>query len=339
MTETSLVVAAEIDQVRLMQWATAMQTWLKNHENRSIETRRTYEAAWKSFIRYSPVMPWAVTPDEVTGWVAALKEQKRAARTINLYLAAVSAFYEYCSAVYPPLTGYNPTKIVDRMKIADDEPDAVAPHEYTKLMAAIPAEGLENLRDRAMIATFWFTAMRSRAVRELRLRQITREGGEVFITYFSKKPDKKRYAGPAWEHAEAYLASRTYRREDGTATTWLALLHDVWAGTVAAPEWDWVFVSHASNASWMSVGKALSETAMSNMLDERGLAAVGRKIHAHMFRHGAARALDEAGADIREINGFLRHRTLTQTDLYLQRLKKTKVDNSASAMLLRVLGL
>ena len=326
---SALVTRPEVDAETLRRWATAMNGWLAMVGLRSGRSRQTYEAAWRSFVRCVAKMPWEVTPDDVTRYVAQLQAEEKSPLTVNSYLSAISSFYAYCAAIYPPLTSYNPTRLVGRLAAPEEAPDAVSLKEYQVLMASIAGEDLEDLRDRALIATYMFTGMRNAAVREMRLRQLVREGEGVAIRYFSKKPDKKRFPPPAWEHVERYLAAR--RVLDG--------LKAAWVGEGELPEADWVFVAHAANAAWISEGKPLSASAQRKMLKARGRAALGREVRPHMFRHGAGRVLDEAGVEVREISNFLRHASLDQTLHYLERLKKMDADDSAAATMLRALGL
>jgi site-specific recombinase XerD len=318
----------EIDQ--LASWAAAMNAWLDHHELSSIHTRKLYEAAWRRFVGCVPKWPWEIGQADVETFVKALTEEGKARRTINVYVAAISGFYTYCMELDPPLAVRNPTRGVRRQKVRGRAGlDWITPAELEQVIDAIPTQGQENLRDRALLMAMFLMGLRNTAVRTIRLCDLERRaGGAIYVTYYSKGlQDTRRYPADAWKYLEPYLEVRNV----------LSRLHKFWQGKLELGASDYVFVGHPSNAQWISEGKPLSASALRVIVEQRTAPVIGRRLKPHAFRHGVARSLRMAGRDVVEIKDFLRHESLNTTYEYLQELMADELD--VSQVVLQGLGL
>jgi integrase/recombinase XerD len=148
-----------------------------------------------------------------------------------------------------------------------------------------------GLRDRAILETFYSTAMRRMEVANLKLYDIDAERGAVMIRQGKGKKD--RYI-PISERAVLWI--NKYVREARPE-----LLGSVEDGTV--------FLTN--------LGEAFQRVDLTTLV-RRYLAKskIGKMGGCHLFRHTVATLMLENGADIRVIQELLGHAKLTTTELY-----------------------
>ncbi len=136
--------------------------WFANIRNAS--TRRAYEHAVKDFMMFAgikrPEEFRTVTRAHVIAWRDDLGELILSGTTIRHRLAALSSLFQYlCDR---NAVTHNPVKGVKRPKNESGEgkTPALGDHQARKLLGAPDDESLKGLRDRAILATLLYHALR-----------------------------------------------------------------------------------------------------------------------------------------------------------------------------------
>src|ERR1700733_2056026 len=146
--------------------------WFANIRNPS--TRRAYENAIKDFMRFTgikrPEEFRAVTRAHVIAWRDDLGNRDLIGPTIRHRLAALSSLFQYlCDK---NAVTHNPVKGVKRPRVESDEgkTPAIADHQARKLLAAPDDESLKGKRDRAILATLLYHALRREELCKVKVR-------------------------------------------------------------------------------------------------------------------------------------------------------------------------
>src|SRR5271170_5326102 len=173
--------------------------WFKNIRNPS--TKRAYENAIQDFMLFTgikrPEEFRLVTRAHVIAWREALGERtgdrSLIGTSIRHRLAALSSLFQYLcdnNAVT-----HNPVKGVKRPKTESGEgkTPAIADHQARKLLAAPAEKSLKGLRDRAILATLLYRALRREELCKLAVRDARHERRGVPHLKVSGKGEKTRY--------------------------------------------------------------------------------------------------------------------------------------------------
>ena len=155
--------------------------WFKNIRNR--HTKRAYENAIKDFVLFTgikrPEEFRGVTRAHVIAWRDALGDRlgDRAVigTTIRHRLAALSSLFQYlCDK---NAVTHNPVKGVKRPKVESDvgKTPAIADHQARRLLVAPAEKSLKGIRDRAMLATLLYHALRREELCKLTVRDYKHE--------------------------------------------------------------------------------------------------------------------------------------------------------------------
>src|SRR6202453_4107645 len=136
--------------------------WFKNIRNPN--TKRAYENAIRDFMLFTgikrPEEFRIVTPAHVIAWRDDLGERVLNGTTIRHRLAAVSSLFQHlCDK---NAVNHNPVKGVKRPRTETEEgkTPAIADHQARKLLVAPAEKSLKGIRDRAILATLLYHALR-----------------------------------------------------------------------------------------------------------------------------------------------------------------------------------
>ena len=184
--------------------------WFKNIRN--AHTKRAYQNAIKDFMLFAgikrPEEFRLVTPAHVIAWRDGLGERVLNGTTIRHRMAALSSLFQYlCDK---NAVTHNPVKGVKRPRSETDEgkTPALADHQARKLLVAPAEKSLKGIRDRAILATLLYHALRREELCKLTVRDFMHERGGVRHLRVSGKGEKTRYVplhGIARDLIEAYL--------------------------------------------------------------------------------------------------------------------------------------
>lgn len=275
----------------------------------SAQTRRAYENALQDFMRFTGI----VRPDEfrtvtrahVIAWRDDLAKRTLSSQTIRHRLAALSSLFEYlCER---NAVTHNPVKGVKRPPVESYEgkTPALGDHQARKLLDAPQAGDLKSKRDRAMLATLLYHALRRDELCRLKVKDARQERRGVPHLKVSGKGSKTRYVPlhPAAAGLIAdYLAEAGHGGED--------------SGALFRP-------LHNSRAE--GAAEAITPDGLYKIV--RGYsAALGFEIGAHALRATAATNALDHQADIAKVQEWLGHANIATTRIYDHR--KTRPEDS-----------
>ncbi len=281
--------------------------WFANIGNKS--TRRAYENALQDFMAFigigQPGEFREVTRSHVIAWRDNLAGRALSSQTIRHRLAALSSLFEHlCNA---NAVTHNPVKGVKRPAVESYEgkTPALGDHQARQLLDAPDSVSLKGKRDRAMLATLLYHALRREELCRLKVKDFKNERRGVAHLKVSGKGGKTRYVPlhPAASGAVLdYLEAAGHLTEDGGA-----LFRGVHHGRVEGSQ------------------KAISADAVYKIV--RGYSkALGFEIGAHSLRATAATNALDHQADIAKVQEWLGHANIATTRIYDHR--KTRPEDS-----------
>jgi len=209
--------------------------------------------------------------------------------TITVRLAAIRGLYDFARRM--GLVTGNPatSEHVRRPRQRPPTPRGLSADELRRLLAATPIHKPSGLRDRAIILTCVFTALRRQEVMRLRAGDLTHEGAVYYRARTKGGVERHReLPRPALVAITEYLEARGRRLEDLPA---------------AAPLWE------VSDMAFYANLKRYARTA--------GLPHVTP----HVLRHAAAKLRRVTGASLEDVSALLGHRSIATTARYLARLE------------------
>ena len=281
--------------------------WFKNIRN--AHTKRAYQNAIKDFMLFAGIQHpeefRIVTPAHVIAWRDSLGERVLNGTTIRHRMAALSSLFQYlCDK---NAVTHNPVKGVKRPRSETDEgkTPALADHQARKLLVAPAEKSLKGIRDRAILATLLYHALRREELCKLTVRDFTHERGGVRHLRISGKGEKTRYVplhGIARDLIEAYLQKSRHGGND--------------KGALFRP---------LRNAHGGGREKAITPDGVYKLVRQYS-AALGFEIGAHALRATAATNALDHQADIAKVQEWLGHSNIATTRLYDHR--KTRPEDS-----------
>jgi integrase/recombinase XerD len=281
--------------------------WFKNIRNPN--TKRAYQNAVQDFMLFAgierPEEFRMVTPAHVIAWRDCLGERILNGTTIRHRLAALSSLFQYlCDK---NAVTHNPVKGVKRPRSETEEgkTPALADHQARKLLFAPPEKSLKGVRDRAILATLLYHALRREELCKLTVKDFMQERGGVRHLRVSGKGEKTRYVplhGIARDLIEDYLQkSERAENDKGALFRPLRSIHGGGTDKAITPDGVYKLVRKYSTALGFEIGAhALRATAATNALDHQ--------------------------ADIAKVQEWLGHSNIATTRLYDHR--KTRPEDS-----------
>ena len=279
--------------------------WFANIDNKS--TRRAYENALQDFMSFTGIREpgefRVVTRSHVIAWRDDLVVRALSGMTIRHRLAALSSLFEHlCES---NAVTHNPVKGVKRPPVESYEgkTPALGDHQARALLEAPDGISLKGKRDRAILATLLYHALRREELCKLTVKDFRHERRGVVHLKVSGKGGKTRYV-PLHPAASGLILD--YLEADGRAL-------------------------EATGALFRAVGrakgsvKAITADAIYKIV--RGYSAkLGFEIGAHALRATAATNALDHQADIAKVQEWLGHANIATTRIYNHR--KTRADDS-----------
>ena len=280
--------------------------WFANIDNKS--TRRAYETALQDFMRFAGIKRPGefrnVARSHVIAWRDDLVRRALSGMTVRHRLAALSSFFEHlCES---NAVTHNPVKGVKRPPVQSyaGKTPALADHQARALLKAPDGVSIKGQRDRAILATLLYHALRREELCKLTVKDFRHERRGVAHLKVFGKGSKTRYV-PLHPAASGLIVD--YLGADGRAMETTGAL----------------FRAVGNRAG----GKAKAITADAIYKIVRGYSAkLGFEIGAHALRATAATNALDHQADIAKVQEWLGHANIATTRIYDHR--KTRAEDS-----------
>lgn len=241
--------------------------------------------------------------------------------TINQRFAILSSFYEY--ARIKKCVKLNPIKEagIKRAKVQAYARARAIDKDVTKeAFSSIDRKTTQGKRDYALLSVFLQTGRRLQEVATLQMQHLTLRKGKITVSFEHCKGDKEMRdtlslpvskAVLAWLH-DLYGASLQLGVKDDTRPVWVSLAQ--------------------GGRNGKSYGRPLGPQAIADVCQKYlGTSKV------HDMRHTFAHLMQEAGANVSEIQARLGHESIATTGRYLAQLKQD--ENKYGDLLAEMLGI
>ena len=281
--------------------------WFANLGNKS--TRRAYQNALQDFMQFTgihkPSEFRSVNRAHVIAWRDDLLHRALSSMTIRHRLSALSSLFEYLCE--NNAVTHNPVKGVKRPAVQgyEGKTPALGDDQARKLLDAPDNVSVKGKRDRAILATLLYHALRREELTKLKVKDFKHERRGVVHLNISGKGGKTRYV-PLHPAASGlivdYLEAAGHGEEDSGA-----LFRPVHRGRIQGSQ------------------KTITPDAIYKIV--RGYAAaLGFEIGAHGLRATAATNALDHEADIAKVQEWLGHANIATTRIYDHR--KTRPEDS-----------
>ena len=281
--------------------------WFANLGNS--QTRRSYENALKDFMTFTGIKKpeefREVTRAHIIAWRDELAGRDLSGMTIRHRLAALSSLFEYLCE--KNTVTHNPVKGVKRPAVESYEgkTPALGDHQARKLLDIPDGGSLKGKRDRAILATLLYHALRRDELCRLKVKDFKQERRGVPHLKVSGKGGKTRYV-PLHPAASG-------------------LIHEYMEAAGHGTEDNGALFRSVSNNRVAGSQKAITPDSVYKMVREYS-SALGFKIGAHALRATAATNALDHQADIAKVQEWLGHANIATTRIYDHR--KTRPEDS-----------
>jgi len=281
--------------------------WFANITNAS--TRRAYQNAIEDFMHFTginrPEEFRTVTRAHVIAWRDDLGRRELGGATVRHRLAALSSLFEYlCDK---NAVTHNPVKGVKRPRAESGEgkTPAIGDNQARDLLAAPAEDRIKDKRDRAILSTLLYHALRRDELCKLKVKDFKHARRGVPHLKVSGKGDKTRYLP---------LHPGTH-----------ALIHEYLEMAGHGEDENGALFRPIKNNRTGTLAKAVTPDAVYRLVRTYS-ALLGFEIGAHALRATAATNALDHQADIAKVQEWLGHANIATTRIYDHR--KTRPEDS-----------
>jgi site-specific recombinase XerD len=281
--------------------------WFANLSNPS--TRRAYENAVRDFMRFTgiarPEEFRTVTRTHIIAWRDDLVRRGLGGSTIRHRLASLASLFEYLCE--KNAVTHNPVKGIERPKTESGEgkTPALGDHQARKLLDAPQDETVKSKRDRAILSTLLFHALRREELCKLKVKDFRHTRKGVPHLKVSGKGGKTRYLP----------------LHPGTN----ALIHDYLAAARHDADENGALFRPLKNNITGKLERAITADGVYKLVRAYS-AMLGFEIGAHALRATAATNALDHEADIAKVQEWLGHANIATTRIYDHR--RTRPEDS-----------
>jgi integrase/recombinase XerD len=281
--------------------------WFANLGNPS--TRRAYENAIRDFMRFTgiarPEEFRSVTRAHIIAWRDDLVRRGLGGATIRHRLASLASLFDYLCE--NNAVTHNPAKGVERPRTESGEgkTPALGDHQARELLAAPQADTLKSRRDRAILSTLLYHALRRAELCTLKVRDFRHARQGVPHLKVSGKGGKTRYL-PLHPDTNALIHGYLDAAGHGTDDS----------GALFRP---------TRNNRTGRLEAAITADGVYNLVRAYS-AQLGFEVGAHALRAAAATNALDHEADIAKVQEWLGHANISTTRIYDHR--RTRPEDS-----------
>jgi integrase/recombinase XerD len=281
--------------------------WFANISN--AHTRRAYENAVKDFMQFTGIVRpeefRTVTRTHIIAWRDQLTRRGLGGATIRHRLASLASLFEYLCE--KNAVTHNPVKGVERPRTESGEgkTPALGDHQARKLLDAPDHDTIKSKRDRAILSTLLFHALRREELCKLKVKDFRHARKGVPHLKVSGKGGKTRYLP----------------LHPGTN----ALIHDYLAAAGRDMDDNGALFRSVSNNRTGKAERAITADGVYKLVRFYS-AALGFEIGAHALRATAATNALDHQADIAKVQEWLGHANISTTRIYDHR--RTRPEDS-----------
>jgi integrase/recombinase XerC len=228
----------------------------------------------------------------IRAFLGSLYREKLKKVSISRKVSALRTFFNYLER--KGKIKINPGQMVQGPKIEKYVPTFLSVEEMFSLLDSKSPTDAFGLRDRAIVELFYSSGIRLSELAGLNGSDVDYSLGLMKI----RGKGKKERMVPVGH--KAVVALKTY----------LEKRNEIFPGDIENGSGEAIFINRS--------GTRLSTRSVARILDKLVLATgLGKKISPHMLRHTFATHMMEAGADLRAIQEFLGHESLSTTQKYM----------------------
>jgi site-specific recombinase XerD len=281
--------------------------WFANLSN--LSTRLAYENAIRDFIRFTGIARpgefRTVTRAHIIAWRDELKRRGLGGSTIRHRLASLASLFEYLCE--KNAVTHNPVKGVERPRTESGEgkTPALGDHQARELLAAPQKDTIKSKRDRAILSTLLFHALRREELCKLKVRDFQHARKGVPHLRVSGKGGKTRYLP---------LHPGTH-----------ALIHDYLDVAGHGVDENGALFRPVRNNRTGRLERAITADGVYKLVRTYS-AQLGFEIGAHALRATAATNALDHQADIAKVQEWLGHANISTTRIYDHR--RTRPEDS-----------
>lgn len=244
-----------------------------------------------------------VSQEHIHGFLTTVHEIGISPRSQARMLSGIKSFFNFLR-----LEGYsdeNPSELMESPKLSRDLPDVLSVEEIDSMIAAIPSDKNESLRNHAIVETLYGSGLRVSELVDARISRLDLNERLLIVEGKGSKERLVPVSPIAGELISQWLEQRG--RMD------------------VKPEGrDIIFLNRR--------GKPLTRVMIFHIIKElAALAGINKTVSPHTLRHSFATHLLEGGANLRAIQEMLGHESISTTELYLHldrsRLRRELLDH------------
>lgn len=244
-----------------------------------------------------------ITIDHLHEFLTTLHDIGIAPRSQARMISGIKSFFNFLR-----LEGYmevNPAEFLESPQLSRDLPDVLTVDEIDAMIAAIPTEKNESLRNHAIIETLYGSGLRVSELIDARISRLDLNENLLIVEGKGNKERLVPVSPVAVALIEEWLKQRNFMdiKPEGN---------------------DIIFLNRR--------GRPLTRVMIFHIIKElAALAGIKKNVSPHTLRHSFATHLLEGGANLRAIQEMLGHESISTTELYLHldrsRLRRELLDH------------